>query len=270
MEKDFLKKNKNKSQKKTPLFFRLQCPNCSKLFSVNETHIVETRPEFSCTICKTLFWISYPECLREKEVIGISSLPEILSQKESLKTLKIKNKKNKLYQLPNRVCPKCNASFKWGEKECYKCGLVFDKHYKSKEPQEEITAHPSLPQLWKDILKDYENQNLHQKFLETCRIKKDLPYSLHKYKKLLSLQPNDFLAQKYIKQIEALLSLTFLEKPLPSRKKKHLPWNLLLPGLSLGFVITGFMIPPLINLVGLGISLMFFSFSLRCYFQRLL
>ena len=264
MQKEIIKSKKKKQPIPPSDFLRIRCPNCSKLFSVNKEHILETRPEFSCTTCKTLFWISYPECLEKEEVLGTRSASETLSQKEALKTLQAQNLKNTVYQLPTCNCPKCKALFKWGEKECLKCGLIFSKHNK----KEKISADSEIQKLWKDIIKDYENEDLHQKFLETCRTKNHSAYALHKYKELLSVQPGDLLSQKYLKQSQDLEPFPFSKKTSsPMRKKKLLTLNLLL-GISVGLVITGFIIPPLINLVGLGISLMFFSLALHYYFQH--
>lgn len=268
------KRERRRPYNPPPALICVRCPSCLKLFSVNETHILETRPEFSCKSCQTLFWIPYPECRREKISMGIPSHPATLSQKESLKILQKNNSKNKVQSLPTHLCPKCYAFYQWGDKDCARCGLVFDKFNRIKKTGKLVPRSKEVKQMWNNILKDYENEELHQQFLKICRSENHFSYAASQYQNLLKVHSKDPIANKFIKQIQALSSLPLIQKNSLrnklSKKKRLLPWNFLLLSLSLSFIVTGFVIPPLINFVGIGTSLMFFSLAIRYYFQRIL
>ena len=258
---------------KDPFFIKVRCPQCVKLFSVDENEILETHPQFKCTSCKTFFWISYPDCLKKKEVLGFPLEHNTLSQKETLKTLQKRNLKKKPLKLPRYFCPDCHASYKWGDEECVRCGLIFSHFRKTrKRSSSTLSVSSEVKQIWEDILIRYENEDLHYKFLKFCQSEGNLDYAASRYKTILEAQPHDAVALKAMEQIKTLTSLPFVRHTLSTQSgnKGFRPWNSLLLSLSLGLIITGFVIAPLRNFVGLGAALAFFSLSLRYYFQRIL
>jgi hypothetical protein len=49
---------------------KVRCPECFKLFSIKVESMVESRPRFACTACSSQFWIPFPDCLAQDELLG--------------------------------------------------------------------------------------------------------------------------------------------------------------------------------------------------------
>lgn len=250
----------------------VRCPCCLKLYSVNEDQIIETRPEFQCKNCSSFFYFEYPKWVASetKEILGLPLYRYTFDQNQNLRKLKARNLKKKIKKLPQHFCPDCSAPYYWGDKDCFACGRLLNKkrNYERKTPVYSVRS--DIKQMWKNLLKDYENDAIHEQFLRTCQTEDHLGYATARYQSMIDVNPHDQRAQKSIKRLQALASLPFIKQNLNEKyeKKAHLPWVHFLLILSFGFIVTGFLIPLFVNLIGLGIALAFLSLALRFYFQK--
>lgn len=244
---------------------KVRCPQCFKLYAVKALEIHETKPKFECHQCKTRFWLAYPECLEQPEVMGfpVEWLETQLSRSvSSAPQSAIKTEK----------CPKCQIEHMAGQKECFHCGLIFEKYQAKEENRVNLLppAHPDLSKHWGRVLEGYESETRHLQFLKDCQKKKGLDYASYQYGRILEINPSDERAQAMKDMILALtqtqLETTPTQKSAPEKIKAKWP-RVSTVAMLIGFalIMVGFSSPQFKNLIGFGAAVLFLSLAIRYY-----
>jgi len=110
------------------------------------------------------------------------------------------------------TCPKCLHPYPRGSTSCPKCGLVFSlwdpeaiRSTPSTDPKEmdDDPAH----RLWEQILRDPEDESLHQAFLAHCHEHQCLDFAARSYQAFLFQNPESALGHTYRDRIVQLATL---------------------------------------------------------------
>ncbi len=246
---------------------KVRCPQCFRSFRINTHEIHQARPKFACTQCESKFWLPFPESLRQKELIGfplswIESAPEekVLEKPSHVETFK---------------CPSCGYGSLKSEGECKKCGRVFEKIMARAQDQEEgVTSTPLLRKKWKQILQDFENDELHEGFLQECQKLNCLAFASRRYSQLGEAVGTDAIIEKMMERLNTLSQqkLAYLQQAHNSRKasKNWRPswlniFNIIL-FCAIAVCAVGFAMPEGRNLIGFGSALGFLSLAARFTF----
>lgn len=260
----------------------VRCPGCFKLFAVKEVEIQTSKPEFQCNKCHQNFWISYPECKGVAEILGYPGAPVSKSpaalHKEPAVAPEFKISDHKLnFQEPEAEvtsfdCPKCEAKYKGGDKECMSCGIVFEQYNKilTRTAAFDRQVKPEVLQAWDAIADHYEDKLGHQDFLAVCKRNNCLDFAAHKYALILGVDSGDEIANQMQKQIKAI---SIVEAGLPLEKNKEekvttrFRWTFITMGLGIAMIAIGYFVPQFRNMVGVGVALTFLTLGLRVYFK---
>ena len=272
---------------------QVRCPECFKSYNIAVDELSEPQPRFECSGCRTIFWLDRRQALENfKHLIGLpmSLFPELSDESSDKNKSSIQTKAPRSLDLGIFNCPKCNTSYKDGDTECSKCGVIFLKFSeiqdkKNQSRTETYASAPELRRLWEDVLANYENTGLHQIFVNAAQAGVNLEYAAAKYKSILEVAPHDEIAAKFQKEIEALANINF-EMTVQYDEMKPRQWLdqiSFFKGLEVTFrkfkwadlifvacgflIVMGIFLPHLRNLVGLGSSILFFMLALRYYFR---
>lgn len=128
-------------------------------------------------------------------------------------------------------CPKCHAPNLKGALECNVCGIVFakftskqseaqeiEKHHTNRaktatsqdHPKPSITppvqkvGHARLQELWDKVMADYDNQDLHENFVNEAIKTNGLAFASQQYRNILTSNPQEAIAQKMQTRITGL------------------------------------------------------------------
>lgn len=236
---------------------RVRCPKCTKLYMVQTSDIRETRPRFECASCHERFWIQYPECLGQEEVMGLR-----IDQLEIKLKTPIAEKSGDGVESGEPEadgCPKCHKTLNPAIADCPHCGVIPEK-YMNLKTASRIQGSERLSVLWKKIIDNYESETLHQEFIRVSTMENNLAYAGTQYAQLLKLIPDDERANRMIKEIEALVSVPISQTSklrIHSVKQKTPRWvqGVLIAGTVI--VAAGIFFPVLRNLAGVGAVLVF-------------
>lgn len=252
--------NESAASQQRPI--KMRCPQCLKLYSVHASEIKESRPKFECMSCKTRFWVPFPECCEQKEIIAfpLTWLPT-----------EPNNAPNKEAESFSE-CPKCGASYRKGDPDCSKCGVIFEKYQKSQLKTEFNLSAPSpLREQWEQVMRQYDNLEAHQRFIRECQIKEELGFASQQYKKMLSIDADDDIASQMLAKIVALTQapVNFMTaKELKTKLAKRFSISGVMIAASLILMFLGYVFPLLRNIVGVGAAMFFFTLALRFYFRK--
>ncbi len=219
---------------------------------VQTRDIHETRPRFECAGCHERFWISYPECSTLEEVMGLriddvrARAPQAASGAPAIEAEK---------------CPKCAAPLTFDKEECTACGVI-PKKFLGLKTAARIQGSERLSVLWKKIIDDYGNDDLHREFIKVSSMENNLAYASAQYAQLLKLIPQEERAVKMIAEIGALVAvpISFSNTVRIQSVKNRAPrWvqGILIAGGVL--VAAGIFFPFMRNLTGLGAVLVFLA-----------
>lgn len=244
---------------------KVRCPQCFKLYAVKSTEIQETKPKFECQQCNTRFWLAYPECLEQPEVMGFPVEwleTQVRSSVSSVPQSIVKTEK----------CPKCQIEHMAGQKECFHCGLIFEKYHAKEEKRTNLMppAHPDLIKHWGRVIEGYESEAKHLQFLKDCQKKKGLDYASYQYGRILEINPSDERAQAMKDMVVALSQTQMEAAPVKvteekSKKRKWPRLSTVAIFIGLGIVMVGFSSPQFRNLIGVGTAVLFLSLATRYY-----
>lgn len=262
----------------TPAPVRVRCPECLKLFAINPAQIQERRPRFQCAGCQKKFWLSFPEALEAKDVIMGFPL-EWIEPNASAESPSAPSAPTSSLAKPY-ACPKCSSAYSPEDHDCPNCGVILQKaRLQDILPNEQsLSASKEIKELWEDVLTNYENYLLHQRFVRAAYVDRSLTYAANKYASILQACPQDEMALKATKEIEALATARFeVQQPTQSESEpvswgfqfRRLPFTNIIIVLCGFIIITGVLLPELRNLVGFGCSVLFFIFILRYYMRAI-
>lgn len=179
-------------------------------------------------------------------------------------------------------CPKCDGLNPGGAKECQHCGVLIEV-YKSRQREERFflqsPPNKGLIEAWERVIAQYEEESVHQKFVQLVFDMDQLAYAIGKYASILEVYPEDELAKRMTHQLEALAVHNCLgqaeglnaQKPerealVPSKKAKF-SLSFIIMVLSIVVIALGYFVPTLRNLMGIGVSTLFVTLALRYHFK---
>ena len=138
------------------------------------------------------------------------------------------------------LCPKCQSHNPKGALDCAFCGIVFAKYsvkqsniqqigqyrkdmnnsqfskaYKASHPVKKVKANPQLQKLWQEVMKEYNNLDVHELFINKAIQTNGLPYAAQQYHNILSNQPHEEIAQQMQDRITSLAINIFTPEHIP-------------------------------------------------------
>jgi hypothetical protein len=247
---------------------RVRCPHCRKLYLVQFQDIQEAKPRFECVQCHGRFWLSLPDVDLSQEVQGLP-----LQVKEPLVSRRAPSGEVAAESRPTEPCPKCFKPVEIGRHECPACGVVIEKFKNALNFQEGVPPHSAtLAALWRRLIADYGQEELHQEFLRACQRERGLPYAAAQYAQMLKLMPADESTGRHLREVQALAAATLMPPPAANRAPRvprQFPrlWQLPLIGATI-VIIVGMVSPMFRNMVGVGAAFAFLAFALRVQFRR--
>lgn len=253
--------------------FKIRCPQCTKLYEVNSEDIKNETPLFQCISCEVHFSFEYPPkdshnilCFpisSDDEVAPNAQIANVNqdSLTESEKVLNAQSQSESLQQPVSqemKSCPKCGALNGRASRECYSCHVIFEK-LEGLPTDPSLKAQPSLVRKWKNLVENFENEDLHHEFLRSCHQLDALKFAIYKYEELKKAQGGDPQCDIMIARANTLM-LTGLTKdsfqPQVEKKpkwQKYLYWGPF--GFSALLVLAGMLNLAQRNLIGVGVAL---------------
>jgi hypothetical protein len=227
------------------------------MYSVNSNEIRESKPRFECINCKENFWLAFPECLHLPEVVGfpiawLHPTTEFVDRREG----------------ETKPCPKCANQVAIHDKECSRCGVVFDK-LKMQAAEVDAKASRRLLGFWDNVMEHFENEERHQNFLKSCQDENNLDFAMSCYTRLLEAEPSNERAKRMRDSIQALVEVK-IEVHTPTRVRRNFILQILngfLILVSLLLCAWGWLIPEFRNMIGFGAALLFLTVALQILFR---
>lgn len=143
-------------------YLTIRCPDCLKMYMVQEEQIKTVYPEFTCNDCHCHFAFEYPVSNRDA-VITFKVVPTHFEFKKK--------------------CPKCDFMQNQKNEVCTACGVVIENFLLIKnETYPKVSI--DLIKLWNDVLQEFENGYTHELFIKNCQAKNKADYAEFKYKEL--------------------------------------------------------------------------------------
>ncbi|MBC7740784.1 MAG: hypothetical protein H7061_01210 [Bdellovibrionaceae bacterium] len=218
-----------------------RCPHCQKLYRTSQDVFDGASPEFDCSTC-------------DKSFVLTSQIDSFgLYQTEGQGQIVFSN------------CPKCSQLKPQKSDECPSCG-VFASKYEELQKVESPSLF-ELNQIWQKTIADFNNDNIHQDFLNRCQQKMALNFAFQKYSELKKTMGFDSVCEKYMKQIELRLERQFYAADAEvAENQKEFPlsqWVFLSVGiLGMLLLIYNKVRPTFPNLTGLVVAVTVLSFGL--------
>lgn len=164
-------------------------------------------------------------------------------------------------------CPKCHQPLVEGMQECQHCGVVPQK-YLGLKTATRFQGSERLSVLWKKIIDDYENSELHSEFIRLSSVENNLAYASSQYARMLQVMPHDDRASRMIKEIEAIVAVpvysvrthTVEKQPARGLKISWVYWCLIL---GVFFIGVSLVFPMFKNIAGVGAVLLFIPIAVR-------
>lgn len=262
MEKQVKTLRNNSRNYLAPLFLRLRCPSCEKLYRMDTRDVKSSEPHFECLVCQSVFGFEYPTSSPLNVPTKLIRRSQARLEGKDLRPMDVK------------TCPKCAALNAKGSEECRQCGVIFAR-LNGLPLDSKMGALPSLVKAWQDLMSDYSNLTKHLHFVNRCEDLQAVPYALKKYQDLKEAQPQDQIAQEMLHRV---LMRRFavgagLVKDHPSvqavvhrinwlRLRKMAPWFI-----SMALITVGLTQPDAKNLAGIGASILFITLGLHLFLK---
>jgi ribosomal protein L40E len=249
---------RNKPKAQLPDVLQIRCPSCTKLYELQTKDVRGHQPQFECVFCHCRFAFSFPP----SNPYDIQC--RVISHSHMKRALEGKNLTG-AESAYLKTCPKCAALNPLRSLECYSCGVIFSR-VEGLPRDAKLRAQPSLLKKWKAVLADYENQELHEDFLQSCTAVQALEFAKDRYQEMISVQGIDPIGDQILKRIEGLKNETIIaDQPmlvLPQAKvfqvlKRYYRAAPLLIGIFL--VLIGLIGKTNRNMVGVGITVLILS-----------
>lgn len=249
-------------------YLNIRCPQCLKLYMVQEDQIKTVYPEFTCTGCQCHFAFEYPAPNRES-VVTFQIAPTQFEFKKK--------------------CPKCDFMQSEKNEVCTACGVVIENYLLIKNETYPPKVSVDLIKQWNDVLQEFENGYIHELFIRNCGSKQKLDYAEFKYKELGKRAGDESMVMPWLEKIypykyipnyqEKLVETTLVKskpsvvstaaKPLPKIIQKVYAvfaylakhnWFYLVGSFSgVLLILMGMAMPGKRNQIGLGIALLLSS-----------
>lgn len=165
----------------TPVdYLNIRCPQCLKLYMVQEDQVKTVYPEFTCTGCQCHFAFEYPVPNRNA-VITFQVAPTHFEFKKK--------------------CPKCDFMQSEKNEVCTACGVVIENYLLIKNETYPPKVSVDLIKQWNDVLQGFENGYLHELFIRNCQSKQKLDYAEFKYKELGKRAGDESMVMPWLEKI---------------------------------------------------------------------
>ncbi len=264
----------------------MRCPKCGKLYSVqgDQMRSASTPLKFACLnpTCKTKY---YAELVDADTIDGVKTweveVPDVKPQPAPAEKPSVPAARTAVEKVPTveMKCPKCGTRNAISAAECKACGIVFAKAkslFRHEKPDNEgitgeisLAGRRELADLWENVMANYEDQERHDRFICACYEAGCLPYASHKYARILSASPNEEIAKAMRKKIVALASHKFEPRGEKTGLKIPMPGlNTLVLLFGSAVMTTGFLLPGLQNLTGLGLATVLLAIGVRFFIRR--
>jgi hypothetical protein len=174
-------------------------------------------------------------------------------------------------------CPKCGALNVNGLAECYSCRVIFERLV-GLPLDTTLRAQPSLVRRWKSLLENFDDQVLHDDFIQNCHELDALRFALLKYEEIKTAQGGDFICDQNIAKINGLLLVKLAQSSTLSKTRrgevsenprpqwiKYLYWFPYV--LSSLLIFWGMISLGNRNLIGVGVALLCMSSGLIVMFK---
>lgn len=130
------------------------------------------------------------------------------------------------FSMSQKSCPKCGYAANIEAPECAKCGIVFGKFIDQEaQPDAQVLGNKVLVDMWKNILENYENQQLHDAFIQTALQYKKLNFASQQYRKMMEINPLDETAKQMQNKIIQIVSFQMMSQKSGRKFKKPPKWN---------------------------------------------
>lgn len=282
---------------RTSLEFR--CPHCQKLYTTDVNDISEDNSYFECFGCQTLFALErtispnrvarfstylVPVEGAAKELAPAAAfdmplVPEIENATSSI-SFHLRPEMDFIVDAQTKVtnCPKCGSVSAYGAKECYSCGVIFER-YQLAHSEAEWAVHPSLVRKWRELVIDFDNAQKHEDFIQECHALNSLPFARKKYVEMKALLGQDGDCDRYIKRVDGVarnfsMKNEFVLGAKEAQKAPQAPKDLKRVFVSIPFAISFILIVIGMagahqrNLIGMGISLAVLSYGVIQFTRR--
>lgn len=173
---------------------RFRCPHCQKLYRTSTDVFEGSEPEFDCSDCNKAFLL-HNRC--DDFGLYVASMVQEPVQFDS--------------------CPKCSSLKPHKSDECPTCGVLGSKYLELQKL--ESPALFELNQIWKRVMQGFDQDSLHQEFLNECHRKMALNFAFQKYSDLQKTLGYDSLCKQYLRQIELRLEQQLKAVQQPANEK---------------------------------------------------
>lgn len=250
--------------------FQMRCPNCRKLYSVG-AHLLsknsETVSRFDCVSCQTSFLAVMPTFagpsfletrLLETELAPLGPLADLRSDFINSDFIETRDPQAPPTNVRAIEEARLNRSTQMAQAQV--------------AAEIEFSGSRELVSMWAAVMADYENESLHEAFLNRCRESQQLAYATHKYAQILVSAPQEEIARKMRKKAMGFASYGFdvaspgLSKtswtfPLPSFNSFIILLGTIAVVIGLGFPNSG-------HTAGLGFAMIALALCLRFFLRR--
>lgn len=241
---------------------KIRCPSCAKLYEVQSEDIHSEAPLFQCISCDVQFSFEHPPV----DPSNVICFAVDLTSNEPVATASATTSTAAQQQESLKSCPKCGALNGRRSKECYSCHVLFER-LEGLPKDSSLKAQPSLVRKWKNLVENFENEELHEEFILACRELDALRFASLKYEELKAAQGGDPQCDQMIARINSLMMVGLSQKPVvraeaSARPKwqKYLYWGPF--GLSALLILLGMVNLGHRNLIGVGVALSFMAAGL--------
>jgi len=194
---------------------RVRCPQCTKLYEVQSEDIHSEIPLFQCISCDSRFGFEYsPENLERIEtfLVPVNSAAPAQIHSENNNAAPTSAAFTEPTAQETKSCPKCGAINGRKSQECYSCHVIFER-LEGLPTDPTLRAQPSLVRKWKNVLADFNNEELHDEFVLGCQQMDALKFASMKYEEIKSAQGGDVMCDIMLAKINSMMNVTLSQNP---------------------------------------------------------
>lgn len=238
---------------------KVRCPSCAKLYEVESDEILNETPIFQCISCESRFGFEYSS---EEQTVS-NPISAFLLQTPIQKEIAAQQQEvsqKQAAQAELKACPKCSALNERKSSECYSCHVIFAR-LEGLPEDASLRAQPSLVRKWKNILENFDNEELHNQFIRDCHELEALRFAMMKYEEIKNAQGGDLLCDQMIAKINSLMLVGLAQKPVAkiAEKNSHPKWQKYMYwgpyALCALLILWGMLSLGHRNLIGVGVAL---------------
>ena len=269
--------------------YRMRCPRCQRLYSVH-SNVVQAAITSSGSLNEKLGQISgqnlglqfqcQSETCKGRFEVALVHENDLLSDVLPTRPLEVATEPVPYTEAYTETpCPKCEGKNALAALECRHCGVVFAKLAKKAkdaggerlERLEDFGGRRELAELWTALMRDYENREKHERFVEECYRTGCLSVAAQRYARILVTTPNEEIAKTMRRRIIGLASFKTESvvgtesEPEPTMGFRFPKMNNIILMLGGAVMTMGFLLPGVRDLVGLGAAAVALGIGVRFF-----